>query len=249
MAPVLGESFLAIDGVVSRTVADTALLARRAGRATSWATPRGPPDPPSRSPTRARARARAACASAAPSSPRWPTPRSTRSSAGGGGRPASCWSPWGTRWRTFDPPWGRSASCSRCSATLWAVGIGMTVALRRHGQRPRADAEDSRSRCRGSSTARGRDTQRLRLQARWWRCRRSARQLVSALAPYDALLTPSLAERPVPHRGDRLRAGHGRRSRAAGRFTPFTAVVNVTGQPAISLPVSRATTACPPAST
>ena len=65
-----------------------------------------------------------------------------------------------------------------------------------------------------------------------------ARELVGFLEPYDALLTPALAERPLPlgtldtAAPDPLSA-FGR----SGLFTPFTPVVNATGQPAIALPL------------
>jgi amidase len=65
-----------------------------------------------------------------------------------------------------------------------------------------------------------------------------ARKLVAFLAPYDALLTPALARRPV-----RIGEIHGRgpdpwgNYRRSGFFTPYTAIVNVTGQPAIALPL------------
>ncbi len=65
-----------------------------------------------------------------------------------------------------------------------------------------------------------------------------ARSIVAFLAPYDALLTPALAKRPVSI-GEIHGLGpdpweHYRRS---GAFTPYTAIVNVTGQPAIALPL------------
>jgi len=55
---------------------------------------------------------------------------------------------------------------------------------------------------------------------------------------YDAILTPALAERPVPHgeidpRGPDPAATFAR----SGAFTPFTAMQNATGNPAISLPL------------
>ncbi len=65
-----------------------------------------------------------------------------------------------------------------------------------------------------------------------------ARGLVAFFAEYDLLLTPALAERPVPigeihgcgedPMADLVRSGH---------FTPFTSLWNVTGQPAISVPL------------
>jgi amidase len=65
-----------------------------------------------------------------------------------------------------------------------------------------------------------------------------ARALVSFLAPYDVVLTPALAQRPLAigevHGCGEDPWDHFQRS---GHFTPYTAIVNVTGQPAISLPL------------
>jgi amidase len=65
-----------------------------------------------------------------------------------------------------------------------------------------------------------------------------ARDVVAWAAGYDVVLTPALAQRPV--RTGEINGlgpdpwGHYRRS---GAFTPYTAIVNVTGQPAITLPL------------
>jgi amidase len=65
-----------------------------------------------------------------------------------------------------------------------------------------------------------------------------ARAIVAFLAPYDAVLTPALARPPVP-----IGEIHGRgpdpwaHYRRSGAFTPYTAIVNVTGAPAIALPM------------
>jgi amidase len=65
----------------------------------------------------------------------------------------------------------------------------------------------------------------------------AARRAVVALAPYDAVLTPTLAQPPVPV-GAFLDAGDGEADFEANkRFTPFTSVWNVTGLPAVSLPL------------
>jgi amidase len=65
-----------------------------------------------------------------------------------------------------------------------------------------------------------------------------ARAIVAFFAPYDAVLTPALAQRPVPigeiHGRGPDPWGHYRRS---GPFTPYSAIVNVTGLPAIALPL------------
>jgi amidase len=65
-----------------------------------------------------------------------------------------------------------------------------------------------------------------------------ARGIVAFFAEYDLLLTPVLAERPLPigecnGMMDPPLAALDR----SGRFTPYTALFNVTGQPAISVPV------------
>ncbi len=58
------------------------------------------------------------------------------------------------------------------------------------------------------------------------------------MAAYDAVLTPALGMRPVP-----TGTIHGRgpdpwdHYERSGHFTPYTAILNVTGQPAISLPL------------
>ncbi len=66
----------------------------------------------------------------------------------------------------------------------------------------------------------------------------TARRLVSFLLDYDAVLTPALGMRPVPtgeiHGRGPDPLEHFRRS---GHFTPYTAIVNVTGQPAVSVPL------------
>ena len=65
-----------------------------------------------------------------------------------------------------------------------------------------------------------------------------ARTIVSFFTSYDVVLTPALGQRPVPigeiHGRGPDPWGHYRRS---GYFTPYTAIVNVTGQPAIALPL------------
>jgi len=65
-----------------------------------------------------------------------------------------------------------------------------------------------------------------------------ARAIVAFFADYDLLLTPALAERPLAigectGTGAEPMADFAR----SGRFTPYTALFNVTGQPALTLPV------------
>ncbi len=65
-----------------------------------------------------------------------------------------------------------------------------------------------------------------------------ARGIVAFFAEYDLLLTPALAERPVPI-GEIDGCGEDPLAdlTRSGRFTPFTSLFNVTGQPAISIPL------------
>ena len=65
-----------------------------------------------------------------------------------------------------------------------------------------------------------------------------ARKIISFLSAYDVLLTPALAQRPLP-----IGEVHGRGPDPwdhywrSGLFTPYTSIVNITGLPAISLPL------------
>ncbi len=65
-----------------------------------------------------------------------------------------------------------------------------------------------------------------------------ARGTVAFFADYDILMTPVLAARPLPI-GELHGCGEAPMDdlRRSGRFAPYTALFNVTGQPAISVPV------------
>jgi amidase len=65
-----------------------------------------------------------------------------------------------------------------------------------------------------------------------------SRMVVALWNGYDAVLTPALAERPVRiGEIDSCSDAPWEDFRRSGRFTPYTALFNVTGQPAISLPL------------
>ena len=63
---------------------------------------------------------------------------------------------------------------------------------------------------------------------------RMAREFIAFFAQWDLLMTPMLAERPLPHGtchgGDPTALGR------AGLFAPYAALFNISGQPALSLP-------------
>jgi amidase len=67
-----------------------------------------------------------------------------------------------------------------------------------------------------------------------------SRGIIALWETYDVILTPALAERPVRiGEIDACSADPWEDFRRSGQFTPYTAIFNVTGQPAISLPLSQ----------
>ncbi|MGH2893540.1 MAG: amidase, partial [Solirubrobacteraceae bacterium] len=83
-----------------------------------------------------------------------------------------------------------------------------------------------------------RDQDTITLLAAQGKLERIARSLVAELARFDIVVTPGLGGRPVP-----TGKIHGRgpdpwgNYRRSGAFTPYTAIVNVMGLPAIMLPL------------
>lgn len=65
----------------------------------------------------------------------------------------------------------------------------------------------------------------------------ASRRAISELAAHDAILTPTLALPPAPVGSIRDDADPEQDFQNQKAFTPFTAVYNVTGQPAINLPL------------
>jgi amidase len=137
-----------------------------------------------------------------------------------------------------DPPWGEDRSLLRTFTAVFgpAVCSSMAMAAALRGREvTAADVEPLSwavwSRCRELDA-----TSALLAE---FRLHGVARKLVTWMDGYDAILTPSLAEPPLPLGTlDPLDAEDpwGTFARS-GRFTPFTAVFNVTGQPAVSLPL------------
>jgi amidase len=65
----------------------------------------------------------------------------------------------------------------------------------------------------------------------------TTRRAITGWHDYDAILTPTLAQLPAPVGGLRNDADPAADFDAQKAFTPFTSVYNVTGQPAITLPL------------
>jgi amidase len=84
---------------------------------------------------------------------------------------------------------------------------------------------------------RGRATSGPEYGAALVRLRQLAAQVVATLAPYDAVLTPTLAQPPAPVGGLRNDDDAAAEFSAQERFTPFAALWNMAGMPAVSLPL------------
>ncbi|UMG93095.1 amidase [Nocardioides sp. TF02-7] len=69
--------------------------------------------------------------------------------------------------------------------------------------------------------------------------RRYAADALVALAPYDLVLTPTLAQPPLPVGAIRDDADPAADFAAQMMFTPYTSAWNVTGMPAVSLPLHQ----------
>jgi amidase len=236
MAPAVGEQFLSNEGVLTRGVADTAaaldLLAGPVLGDASWAPP--PSEPYAAAAAREPGRLRIALAIDPPLEGVPLDPDCARAAR----EAAALLTELGHQveevetlvqsadvMRTFTAVFG-PMNCSQ-------MAVGMMI----NGREPGPDDMERLSlwlweRCRAidSVTAYG---AMIQLQA-------IARGVVTWASPYDAVLTPALAQPPVaigaldPDRDDPEHV-----FAKAGAFTPYAAIANITGQPAIALPTSQ----------
>ena len=234
VGPDSGQSFLVGDGVLTRSVADTAavldvLAGYEPGDAT-WAPPVALPfaqaafEPPGR--------LRVGLALNPPLESAGLDPECER----GARETAALLDSLGHHVEELEPPWsGRDLLSDFTRAFGPGVGSVTAAGGQIAGREPTAaDVEPltwamyTRAREQGTLTY-------LQAQAR---LERVAREIVAFLEPYDVVVTPALAQRPVP-----TGAIHGRgpdpigNYRRSAAFTPYTAILNVTGQPSIVLPL------------
>ena len=108
---------------------------------------------------------------------------------------------------------------------------------RRAARRTRPRSRRDRAAVARDLRARAGPRPRSRISAPSRSCRRVARGIVAFFADHDVLVTPALAERPL-RIGECNGLGEDpfRDLARSGEFTPFTSLFNVTGQPAISVP-------------
>ena len=233
-APELGDSSLGIDGMLTRTVADTAAIldvleGYEPGDAT-WAPP--PSEPFAQSAVGAPGSLRIAATTLAPIADAVVDPMAARAVADA----TELLSSLGHEVVEVDPPW-RIDGLQELFGAVFSNHIALSIAYSGAvaGREPtEADMEPMSwaiySMIQKLGAVEGMAAV-VQLQAH-------TRRLVSFLSPYDALLTPALAERPLPL-GTLDTAAPEPMSTftRSGLFTPFTPVFNASGQPGISLPL------------
>jgi amidase len=234
VGPEAGESFLVTDGVLSRTVAETAavldLLAGPTLGDSSWAPP--PAEPFAASAGREPSGLRIALTTAPPiDAPIDPAHAQAVADAG------ALLESLGHHVEEADPPW-HQPDLFRAFTGLFAPAVTLQVALGRlvSGREPEEHEMEPVSWALWklvTDELSALDTTMASAQVQI-----AARGLVGWMDQYDAVLTPSLAEAPLTLEEVHWQTGDpmGLFARS-GRFTPFTALANVTGQPAISLPL------------
>ncbi|MGH2853948.1 MAG: amidase [Solirubrobacteraceae bacterium] len=237
-APELGDSSLGIDGVLTRTVADTAaILDVLAGYETGDATWAPPP---------ARPFADAATMTGGPGGRPFRIATTTLPpiadatidpvAAEAVGEAAELLRGLGHEVQEVEPPW-QIDGVRELFGAVFCTHIGLSIAFSGivAGREPTAEDMEPMSwaifsMVKKMSAVEGFGAS-VRLQA-------FTRQLVEFLEPYDALLTPALAERPLalgtldPAAPEPMATFN-----RSGLFTPFTPVFNASGQPGISLPL------------
>ena len=135
-----------------------------------------------------------------------------------------------------DPPW-RIEGLSELFGAVFSIHIALQIVYSGMvaGREPTAEDMEPMSWAIHRMTQSFNSVQGLALEIQ---LQALTRRLVTFLAPYDALLTPALAERPLPL-GTLDTAAPDPMSTftRSGLFTPFTPVFNASGQPGISLPL------------
>jgi amidase len=232
-APERGEAPLDVDGMLTRTVADTAalldVLAGYEPGDVAWAPP---PQQPFASAVREPGRLRIAVTTKPPLADAEIDPVASRAVSDAAGLLRSL----GHDVEEVDPPW-QIEGLSELFGGVFSVHIATQIlyAGMVAGRELSADDMEPMSWAIYQMTKQIDSVHgvgmEIQLQA-------LTRQLVQFLAPYDALLTPALAERPLPLGTlDTAAADPMSTFTRSGYFTPFTPIFNASGQPAISLPL------------
>ncbi len=237
-APERGEAPLDVDGVLTRTVADTAaildvLAGYELGDAT-WAPPPAQPFAVAAAMTGGPGGRpfRIAATTLPPVADATVDPLC----AGAVADAAELLRSLGHEVEEVDPPW-QIEGLSELFGAVFSIHIALQIVYSGMvaGREPTAEDMEPMSWAIHSMTQKFNSVQGLGLELQ---LQALTRQLVAFLAPYDALLTPALAERPLPI-GTLDTAAPDPMSTfsRSGLFTPFTPVFNASGQPGISVPL------------
>jgi amidase len=232
--PDQGDDFLVQDGVLTRTVAETAeLLDVMAGYEPGDATWAPPPDEPfARAAAREPGRLRIGVTTAPAIDVAALDPLCERAVRDA----ADLLDSLGHEVREIDPPW-KGQDLLRAFTLVFGtpVALGMWFGGQATGREPSAELVEPLSwmvwEGIGERSPLDYLLARTQLTA-------ASRAIVAMWDEHDAVLTPSLAMRPVRiGEIDSCSDDPWEDFRRSGEFTPYTALYNVTGQPAISLPL------------
>lgn len=235
-APDMGEVFLSQDGALTRTVAETAalldILAGPEPGDSSWAPP--PPQPFAQAAAQEPGRLRIAL-TCSPSLADVPVDVACIAAVHETGRLLD---ELGHEVVEADPPWGGEGMFDAFAALFGpAVCAQIAAVALRLGREPREEDLEPLSWWVWRESV-AIDAVRAGLAAA--RMQAHARAVVRWAEPYDAILCPTLAEPPVPIGTIDPTAPDAPATFArSAAFTPFTAISNVTGSPAVSLPLAR----------
>jgi amidase len=238
LAPELGEQFLVQDGVLTRTVRETALLldllaGPEPGDA-SWAPP--PAEPFARTAAAGAGGAlRIALTTTSPLPGVQVDPEHVAAVESAGALLREL----GHEVEQVDAPWGQDDALLGTFTASFGPAVATQIAFAAliGGREPtEADMEPLSwwvwQTCKSIDSV-GAALAAAQLQA-------AGRMIVGWTSQWDAVVTPGLAEAPVRHDViDPLAPDAQATFRRSGQFTPFTALFNVTGQPAMTLPVDR----------
>ena len=233
-APELGDSSLTADGMLTRTVADTAALldvlaGYEPGDAT-WAPP--PAEPFAASAAREPSALRIAATTFPPVPDAVLDPTCAQAVADASELLRSL----GHEVEEIDPPW-QVEGLRELFGAVFSNHIALSIAYSGTiaGREPTAEDMEPMSWAIYSTIGKLGAIEGMAAAAR---LQAFARGLVSFLEQYDALLTPALAERPLPLGTLDTAAPEPMETfTRSGLFTPFTPVLNASGQPGISLPL------------
>jgi amidase len=234
LGPEIADSFLLCEGVLTRTVAETAaaldvLAGYEPGDAT-WAPP--PPAPFSELADGEPGRLRVGLALNPPLEGATLDPVCEQAARDA----AVLLESMGHELDEITPPWSQENILAEFTR-VWAPLVSMATMIAA-AVRGREVTEEDVEPLTWVMWENARSTDALAFLSTEGRMKALARSIVTSLDPYDIVVTPALARRPVP-----IGEIHGRgpdpwgNYQRSGHFTPFTAICNITGQPAIALPV------------